>query len=173
MQKLAYAALAVLVVAGCSKPADVTMPLAEESSRIVPGIPPLEQSNMPRITIWTDDGFREAAKVGTYALEPIYDLAIPEGQTVTFHWSAHPTGQLIGTRWKLDPEDLFDEGPRNGDDDLSHWGSWSTSELSATIGPFESGAQHLFYLEAQNKNGLRSLVTVRLNVTDLAAKPAG
>jgi hypothetical protein len=131
---------------------------------------PIEQAKYPRIRVWTDDGWRQFQKVGGVSLEPsrIYDLDLPELQTVTFHWVAQPQGQSRGTRWALDLVDLFAETPRSGPDDLAHWSRWSTREATATVGPFVTGPDttsfHFFSVEARDNNGFVSLLTVRLRV---------
>ena len=59
---------------------------------------------------------------------------------ITFNWFAEPpTGAVInGYRWCVDIEnqDIANETPRDGDDDVRHWSTWSLNETAATIGPF-------------------------------------
>jgi hypothetical protein len=157
--------LVVLALAGCSKPAAQLTGPSSESSRLAPGLPPIEQSSPPRIRVWTDDGWREAQKEGAFSLAPenIFDLEIREGESVTFHWSAQPAGLVVGSRWTLDIEDLVDETPRVGPEDIQHWSQWSSDVTSATVGPLSVGL-HWFYIEARTKVGFFSLFPIRLNV---------
>lgn len=166
---LTAAALIVLALAGCSKPAaqQLTGP-STEFSKLAPGLPPIEQSSPPRIRVWTDDGWRESQKVGGISLAPenVFYLEVPEGQAVTFHWSAQPAGQVIGNRWAvdMDGQDISDETPRSDDEtDIRHWSVWSISETSATVPPLTPGL-HWVYIEARTKVGYVSLFPIRLQV---------
>jgi hypothetical protein len=129
--------------------------------------PLIERWKSPRISVWTD-GWRRVQAQGGVSLDPsrIYDLEIQEQQVLTLHWSARPMsaqGEIIGYRWAVDLEDLVDETPRSGPDDVHHWSVWSTTETSAAVGPFDAGT-HFFYLEARDNLGFISLVSLRLQV---------
>lgn len=145
-------------------------------SPVVLAQPPLiDRWKAPRIRVWTD-GWRVFQREGGVSLEPsrIYDLEIPAQQPVTFHWSAQPRsgqGEILGYRWALDMVDILDETPRSGPDDVSHWSAWSIAETSATVGPFDAGPDHLFFLMARDNIGFVSLVTLRLRVVGAAGLP--
>jgi hypothetical protein len=51
---------------------------------------------------------------------------------------------------------------------LLHWSTWSTTETSATVGPFVTGPDtasvHFFHLEAGDNQGFLSLFTIRIRV---------
>ena len=176
----------VVVLAGCSSPpAAITGPspevvgmaqpsavfAAEPVEVLAPPVthPPLIHSKAPRMQAWTDDwrGVRDQG----ISLEPshIHDFVAPDGEAVTFHWSARAmTGQgsIVGFRWALDIEDITDETPRLDDNDLAHWSVWDPAETSATVGPFPAGEVHVFSVEARDDRGFVSLVTIRIITGD-------
>ena len=170
---LTFAAVVLVVLAGCSNRSSeqLTGPsLSSEFSRVEPGLPPIEQSNPPRIRVWNDDGFRVQQKTGGVSLAPdrIYSVDFPEQEFVTFYWTAIPAGQAVATRWAVDIQDITDETPRFGPGDISHWSAWSATEASATLGMYDASSDtsviHHLYIEARNKVGLISLVAIRLRV---------
>jgi hypothetical protein len=183
---LAFVILVSLVaLSGCSsQPQQLVGPSQSSSelvatsdpSRVQAGLPPIDQWKYPRIRVWTDDGWRQYQKEGGVSLEPsrIYDLEVPELQTVTFHWATQPGGHGLGTRWAVDMVDILDETSRSGPDDFAHWSTWSASEASATVGPFVTGpdsvAFHFFYVEVRDNLGFISLLTVRLRVFPASAE---
>jgi len=173
MPRIVSGVFLVLLLAGCSKPASQLTAPSSESSKLAPGLPPIEQANMPRIHVSTDTGWKQFQSEGSFSLDVIYDLELPEGQPVTFRWTGHPAGQTIGYRWAVDLETLDDERPRSNDQDITHWSTWSRSETSATIGPFEAGIEHFMYIAAFSNVGYVSLFPIRIRVVDPAAKPAG
>ena len=128
---------------------------------------PLDHWRSPRLRVETDTwkGFQVedvSLDPGTYG-----ELTIAAGETVTFSWSARPkTGKadIVGYRWTLDIADFHDETPRFGPGDLAHWSAWSSSETSATVGPFTPGTEHLFYVEARDDLGFITLAVVRIVV---------
>jgi len=164
LTRISSVTLVVLALAGCSKPAAQLTGPSAESSRLAPGLPPIEQSFPPRIRVWTDDGWREAQKQGVFSLAPeyIFDLEIREQQPVMFHWAAQLGGQVIGYRWTVDTEDIVDETPRSGPEDIKHWSTWSF-DTSATVGPLPVGL-HWVYIEARTKVGFVSLFPIRMQV---------
>jgi hypothetical protein len=179
-QGLAAFVLVTLAIAGCSKPAQQIVGPSRLSSQAIaapeapPGPPPIDDGKYPRIRVWTDDGWRGFQKNGGVSLAPdrIFHLEIPELQAVTFHWSTQPAGASLGTRWALDKGDITDETPRSGPDDVTHWSTWSTTETSATVGPFVTGpdtsSSHVFSVEARDNQGFLSLFTVRIQVSPAA-----
>lgn len=90
-----------------------------------------------------------------------FRLEVPADIRITFFWSAQPPqgAEMRRYRWVLDLRDLTDQtGRSNEDNDWYHWSAWSRNTTSATIGPFTKNAEeHLFYLEAEDSNGLVSL----------------
>ena len=107
---------------------------------------------------------------GGYASDPTryFNVEVPADQRVTFNWIAIPPAgaDIRFYRWCLDINDLTDETPRFDDtNDWYHWSSRSLLTTSATIGPFtNNGEEHLFYIEAEDNNGLRSLGIIRFTV---------
>jgi hypothetical protein len=168
-------------LAGCSnRPAELVGPTFSSSvdagTRNLaaavqePPLPPIAEWEAPRLRLWTDGGFRQTQDEGGVSLDEdrIWDLVVPAGETVTFEWSARPLngrGKVTGYRWALDLVDILDETPRIDPGDLAHWSVWSLAERSATVGPFEDPtAVHYFYVEARDRVGFISLVTVRIQV---------
>ena len=94
-------------------------------------------------------------------------LEVPVSKPLTIHWSADP-GQFASMkdyRWAMDIQRLDDNTPRSGPDDLQHWSFPSLFTTQATIGPFASSdSTHLFYLEAEDNNGLKSLGILSLKI---------
>ncbi len=114
---------------------------------------------------------------GGYASDPsrYFNVEVPAGdpqrpteQTVTFKWFAVPPqgADIRFYRWVLDLQDLTDETPRTDENtDWYHWSSYSFNTQAATIGPFfNNGEDHLFYIEAEDNNGLRSLGIIHFTV---------
>jgi hypothetical protein len=107
---------------------------------------------------------------GGYANDPTryFNIEVPADQPVTFNWIAFPPpgADMRRYRWVLDLEDLTDETPReNEQTDLSHWSQYGLLNMSATIGPFRNAPEdHLFFIEAEDNNGLRSLGIIRFTV---------
>jgi hypothetical protein len=81
---------------------------------------------------------------------------------VTFNWSARPPpgSDIQRYRWVMDLVDLSDETPRRNESDWSekHWSEWRRNTQSAAVGPFfVNDETHLFFIEAEDNNGLKSL----------------
>lgn len=134
---------------------------------------PTLQKLGPRITVFNEFFSREQTTGGISLAESrIIKLEFPADAQVTFNWTAEPpTGALItGYRWCVDIEgqDISNETPRQDDDDVNHWSTWSLNENSARIGPFgastDSTSTHYFYLEARDNLGFISLYTIRLTI---------
>jgi hypothetical protein len=127
----------------------------------------------PRMTVW-NEFFNYTYLNGSYITDPVAYLhaEVPCAQPLSFHWSAAPQSgaALKSFRWALDIERLDDETPRtNETTDWSHWSQATAITTWATVGPFAGGGtdsldQHLFYIEAQDDNGLKSLATIQFNV---------
>ncbi len=91
-------------------------------------------------------------------------LEIPAGQKVTFNWLATPPdgADIDWYRWRLDGN-VDDETARtNEETDWYHWSQKSLSVTSCTVGPFFTSDVHTLYIEAQDNNGMLSLVTLKL-----------
>lgn len=170
-------------LAGCSnRPAEVLGPSPSSTGDVETGnataavqeppLPPISGWEAPRIRLWTDGGFRRTQDEGGVSLaeDRIWDLIVPAGQPVTFEWSARSMNgraKVTGYRWALDLVDITDETPRSDPGDLAHWSQWSLEERSATVGPFaDSTGPHFFYVEARDRLGFFSLVTVRIRVAE-------
>jgi hypothetical protein len=100
---------------------------------------------------------------------PAGDLPTPRpDQAVTFNWYAVPPigADIRRYRWVLDLQDLSDETPRTNElTDWYHWSAYSLTTTSATVGPFvNNGESHLFYIEAEDNTGLRSLGIIHFTV---------
>jgi hypothetical protein len=107
---------------------------------------------------------------GGYANDPTryFNLEVPAGQPVTFNWIAFPPqgADMRRYRWVLDLQDLTDETPRTNElTDWYHWSAYGAQLFSATIGPFNNAPEdHLFFIEAEDNNGLRSLGIIHFTV---------
>ena len=183
---VAVAVVVLATLAGCSMrplsdvtgPAPTSAPLAAaaQHSPIVNDPPnaPLDAWELPVIRVWTDDGWRVFQKEGgiTFMERRIQNYYASEGQTVTFHWSARTkTGRtrLVGTRWVFGLEDITDETPRSGPDDVGHWSTWSDEVTSATVGPLvvasETTPRPFFNVEARDNLGRITLIPIRVTVS--------
>jgi hypothetical protein len=107
---------------------------------------------------------------GGYASDPTryFNVEVPADQRVTFNWLAIPPAgaDIRFYRWCMDINDLTDETPRYDENlDWYHWSRHSLLTTSATVGKFvNNGEEHLFYIEAEDNNGLRSLGIIRFTV---------
>jgi len=127
----------------------------------------------PRLTVFSDIFFYNY-NPAVYSSLPQYQIRVevPAGEELTINWfgEAGEGADVRGYRWTLDIDDLSDQTPRTNErTDVRHWSQLSNA-TSATIGPFGGGETHLFYIEAEDNNGLKSLATVNLTVvlSDLA-----
>jgi len=108
---------------------------------------------------------------GGYANDPsrYVNIEVPEGQAFCIFWFATPDeGAAIRRyRWVLDLVDLTDETPRTNQlTDLTHWSDYSLNNISACLPAFsvDPAPDHLFFIEAEDNNGLRSLGIVHFTV---------
>src|SRR5262245_50561708 len=115
--------------------------------------------------------FNYCYPTGGYANDPTryFNVEVPAGEAVTFNWIAFPPegADIRRYRWVLDLPDLTDETPRtNEQTDWYHWSAYSLLTISATIGPFDvvPSPDHLFFIEAEDNNGLRSLGIIHFTV---------
>ena len=127
----------------------------------------------PRMTIW-NELFSYTYASGSYNTDPstYLRLDVPGGRTLTFNWSAvaQPGSEVRSYRWAMDIEHLDDETRRSDEaTDFAHWSVAASKTTSATVGPFvgttpDSMEQHLFYIEAEDTNGLKSLAVIQFRV---------
>ena len=97
---------------------------------------------------------------------PTVVIEHPADLPIELRWTATPASGdgAIEYRWVLDSEELDKEfkRPRAGND-LHHWRPWSPTLTSAVIGPFPGGETHEFVVEARDRTGERSRLTLRLH----------
>ncbi len=124
----------------------------------------------PQICMF-NEFFNFCYQTGGYANDPTryFNVEVPEGQAVTFNWFAIPPegADIRRYRWVLDLQDLTDDTPRTNElTDVSHWSAYSILSISATVGPFsiDPSPDHLFFIEAEDNNGLRSLGIIHFTV---------
>ncbi|HET9328208.1 MAG TPA: hypothetical protein VFQ05_15685 [Candidatus Eisenbacteria bacterium] len=115
--------------------------------------------------------FNYCYDTGGYANDPsrYVNVEVPEGQQFCIYWFAIPPegANIRRYRWVLDLQDLTDETPRTDElKDWYHWSAYSLNTITACVGPFdiEPSPDHLFFIEAEDNNGLRSLGIVRFTV---------
>jgi hypothetical protein len=104
---------------------------------------------------------------------PAADPRNPDDK-LAFNWYASPvrdsrgnpiSGPIRSYRWAVDMTDTEDETPRVDDNDLSHWSERSTLITSCRIGPYAGRQTHMFLIQAEDINGLRSLGQVEFTTT--------
>lgn len=104
-------------------------------------------------------------------------VEMPAEQRVTVNWSAVPPygGDMRSYRWALDIVDIEDPTPRRDDQDFRHWSEPGLNVNSAIIGPFAVGStqteERMFYIEARDNLGLKSLAIIRLLVVPANFRP--
>jgi hypothetical protein len=105
--------------------------------------------------------------------QAVVHLDFVENRSITFNWDAEvflPGAEIRGFRWVLDPpdQDIFNETPRDHENQTWRWSSWSIFERTATIGPFEldgnQARSHRFYVEARDNGGLVSIVIIEIRI---------
>lgn len=124
----------------------------------------------PRLTLFNETFFFSYSS-GGYSTDPRREvfIEVPVGDRVTFNWfGTPPDGASIDNyRWALDIPDVGDNTPRADEGaDTQRWSTPSVLAQSATVGPFTSGQENRFYVEAIDSNGLRSLGIVRFQVVE-------
>ena len=127
----------------------------------------------PRLTIW-NDSFNYTYASGSYNTDPstYLHLDVSANRTIIFNWSSVPQpGSMVKSyRWAMDIEHLDDETRRSNEaTDWAHWSAASIATTAARVGPFvgtppDSLEQHLFYIEAEDTNGLKSLAVIQFRV---------
>jgi hypothetical protein len=125
-------------------------------------------NNGPVLTIF-NEFFNYSYGSGGYNLDPsrYINLEVPARQPVHFNWSAvAPNGsQMKQYRWSMDMTNLDDQTKRTDEKtDLKHWSQWGLNNVAATVGPFHSDTTHIFFIEAEDVNGLKSLGIVSFRV---------
>lgn len=130
----------------------------------------------PLITIF-NEFFNYTYGQGGYIRNPLRYIVIevPAGQVIKFNWFMTPTpgSQPKRYRWVMDLVDLEDETERTDETlDWYHWSQWGLTNTSAEVGPFPGGEAHLFYIAAEDNNGLVSLGIVSFTTVQASlAKP--
>ena len=125
-------------------------------------------NNGPILSIF-NEFFNYRYPSGAYSVDPsrYINLEVPARQPVHFNWSAEaPNGsQMKQYRWSMDMTNLEDQTKRSDErTDLKHWSQWGLNNISATVGPFFSDTTHIFFIEAEDINGLKSLGIVSFRV---------
>ncbi len=128
----------------------------------------------PRITIWSEY-FYYRYLTASYNTDPTTAIAIevPSGRVIGFNWSGAPLpgAEIRSYRWAIDIASLDDETPRSDEaTDYRHWSTPSSRTTSCLVGPFPGAdvgslEEHIFYLESEDTNLLKSLAMVRFRVT--------
>jgi hypothetical protein len=120
----------------------------------------------PTITMF-NEFFNYSYATGGYVNDPnrYIRIEVPADRELQISWFATPPpgATMRRYRWVIDLLDLDDETPRSGPADWYHWSAWSLNETAANIGPF-GPSTHLFFLEAEDNNGLVSLGIVQFTV---------
>ena len=141
---------------------------------------PSTELQAPSIVVFNSFFIRSQGNKGYFDLSEsrVVRIQVPEGEPIPFNWDAVPaTGTVLaGFRWVLDPidGDIFNEAARENDTQTYRWSSWSTSEQSATLGPFfqvttvggqsDTTVFHRFYIEARDNTGAISIMIIELEV---------
>lgn len=174
----ACAIVLLMLVNGCGDQRSIVAPTdaglargsAVQPADLTPGT---TVAGPPALSLYNSD-FRYTYPKGTYSTDPQTWVQLDVAEApVTVNWFARPRGgsRIWAYRWTLDIADLFDDTPRVDEaTDLAHWSQRSLSTVSATVGPFAAGEQHLLYVEVTDSNGLRSLGTVHLQVVETVSE---
>ena len=122
----------------------------------------------PALTIF-NEFFNYTYSTGGYSTDPsrYISLEVPARQPVRFNWSAVAANgsRMKQYRWAMDIANLDDKTPRVDErTDFKHWSRWGLGNTTATVGPFFSDTTHLFFVEAEDVNGLKSLGIVSFQV---------
>ena len=122
----------------------------------------------PIVTVYNESFYYRMPSGGYTPNDPVtwQHLDIRASIRTTFNWSADQPasgGQIQFYRWRLDGN-VFDDTQRtNEDTDWYHWSAPALATTSCRIGPFQPGFQRFLYIEAQDENGFKSLVTIVLS----------
>ena len=147
---------------------------------------PSTELQAPSITAFNSFFVRSQGSRGSFDLSEsrVVHLEVPELQPIPMNWIVPPPSppedpngglspgtQLAGYRWVLDPidGDIFNETPRENDQQTYRWSSWSLSETSTILGPFSVGNNpdstfHRFYIEARDNTGATSIMVIQIEV---------
>lgn len=122
-------------------------------------------ANNPKISFFNEFFFYEYPSGSYEPTNParVVQLEVPAGQPIAFNWFATPIegSEMQSYKWAVDIQDLEDNSPRTGPNDLAHWSTPNLNSTSCTIGPYPgSPVPRRFYLVAQDINQLRSLGTI-------------
>jgi len=121
----------------------------------------------PVLTIF-NEFFNFTYGSGGYSTDPsrYIPLEVPARQPLRFNWSgtAANGSRMKQFRWMMDG-DYIDQTVRDDErTDFKHWSQWGLANTAATVGPFNESLPHLFYIEAEDVNGLKSLGIVAFQV---------
>ena len=125
-------------------------------------------NNGPIITVF-NEFFNYTYAGGAYNVDPsrYINLEVPAFQPIRFFWGADaPNGSAMKQyRWAMDISNLDDQTPREDErKDTKHWSQAGLTNTFAQVGPFTSDTTHIFYIEAEDVNGLKSLGIVSFHV---------
>ncbi len=121
----------------------------------------------PVITVYNESFYYTMPSGGYTPNDPIswVHLELPAANKTTFNWFADPPSgaAMQSYRWRLDG-DVGDETPRTNEaTDWYHWSAKLVGTTSCVIGPFRPGILTFLYIEAEDDNGLKSIVTIVLH----------
>ena len=125
-------------------------------------------NNGPIINIF-NEFFNYTYVSGGYNLDPsrYINIEVPARQVIHFNWGAEaPNGSRMKQyRWAMDISNLDDQTPRTDErTDTAHWSQFGLANVSASVGPFFENKTHIFFIEAEDVNGLKSLGIVSFRV---------
>jgi hypothetical protein len=147
---------------------------------------PSTELQAPAITAFNSFFVHSQGTRGSFDLSEsrVFNLEVPENQPVPMNWFVDDSGLSPGTvragfRWELDPidGDIFNETPRDNDQQTYRWSSWSLDEMSTVLGPFTASGNsdstfHRFYIEARDNTGAVSILVIQLQVVKAIFKTA-
>jgi hypothetical protein len=120
----------------------------------------------PKITV-TNEFFQYSMPTGGFApanTAAWQHLEVPAGTRLTFTWFADPPkgADIDWYRWRVNGN-VDDETERtNETTDTYHWSHPSINATSCTIGPFNTPEEQTLYIEAQDNNGMLSILVIKL-----------
>ncbi len=157
----------LLVIVGFDE-AGAYSPIFNRNSNMLQMLVTFAGNSGPTLTIF-NEFFNYTYVSGGYNLDPsrYINLEVPAKQVVRFNWSAEaPNGSRMKQyRWALDISNLDDQTPRTDErTDTAHWSQFGLANTSASVGPFFTDKTHIFFIEAEDVNGLKSLGIVSFRV---------
>jgi hypothetical protein len=112
-------------------------------------------------------GFLDWTSTGGIQTDPadLFPVQVPAGSILNISWEAisAPGSRIQYTSWVLDPVDVADTTRRAEPADLHHWSERSPTIPTAVLLPaFLDRVEHVFYVEAVDNLGRRSVAGLRL-----------